>query len=263
MNAYTTLQVKKFNVASWIILIMVIISAFNILLTLANSDLYLFFTVILPMLLYGNGGSVLGGILATVVLLAYLACFFLMRRWRAFILVTLVLFIIDCLMIVWVIWLTGFVASYWLDIVFHAIIMYYLAAGTVAWGKLRRTSAEDFKDAEQELVIHRSGATRLVDESGGVVERGKTPLRFDSEKGRVLVKANYETLYICMKRSYGLTELIVNGHVYDEVQGVAETAYSLFAFVNNIRVCGKYNPMKFRMEIYANDILIAKKIRLA
>jgi len=233
------------------------------LLSLANSDLYLLFSAILPAFLYAYGGPILGGILAAVVLLAYLACFFLMKRWRAFIWVALVLFIIDCLLIVWVIGLTGFLASYFLDIVFHALIMYLLVVGAIAWGRLRRTSSEDFKDAEQELVIHQSGATRLVDDNGAVIERGKTPLRFDTEKGRILIKANYGGLYICMKRSYGLTELIVNGQVYDEVQGIMESAYSLFAFVNNTRICGKMNPIKFRMEIYANDVLIAKKIRLA
>jgi len=262
MDAYITLQVKKFNAARGNLLLMIIISAVNLVLTAADSNLYLLFSALLPLLFVELWwGLAFGVIMAVVILLAYFACYILSGRRRVFILPALILFVIDCLVIVWAIWAFGFGATYWLDIAFHVWIMYYLVTGAIAWGRLRRLSADDFKAAEQDLIIQQSIATKIVDENGAVVERGNVPLRFDSKKGRILIQTDYQTLHISMKRSYGLTELIINGQVYDEVKGVAEGTYSLFACVRNVRISGKFNSLKFRMEIYADDVLIAKKMR--
>ena len=94
------------------------------------------------------------------------------------------------------------------------------------------------------------------------VENESIPLRIDDKKGRVLIAAEYEKLQISMKRTHGLTELIVNGNVYDEVKGTVEFEYSLIAKVENIIIAGAYSSTRLHVYLYADGMLIAKKIRI-
>ena len=87
-------------------------------------------------------------------------------------------------------------------------------------------------------------------------------LRADDKKGRILIAVNYEDMQISMKRTRGLTELIVNGNVYDEVKGTVEFGYTLTANLNGKKIVGMCNSVTAHMYIFVNDVLIKKKLRL-
>jgi len=67
-----------------------------------------------------------------------------------------------------------------------------------------------------------------------------------------------------MKRSYGLTELIIDGNVYAEQKGLMEASYLLSAQVSNVKVTGESDMSRLIygiMRIYVNDEVIAEKKR--
>jgi len=277
-------QALKFKRARSNLLLAVAFTAANLLLTAFGSDAYLLFSAIVPQFIFEIGRSLaeqlqnsafmIGGLLiAFFVVALYFVCWIFAKRLRAFILVALIFFSIDSLVFVLLALITEFKASYALDIVFHGWVLFYLISGVMAWSKLRGVSADDFNAALQGISAAATGmrsrnasftdqtaTTVMQQDEDNSVTRSRTILRMDEKKGRVLIAANYEGLQISMKRTYGLTELIVNGNVYDEVKGTVETEYSLTANVQNIKIVGIYKPM--HMYLYANDVLIAKKLRL-
>lgn len=87
-------------------------------------------------------------------------------------------------------------------------------------------------------------------------------MRDDTQKGRILIAAEYSGRHISMKRSRGLTELIIDGQVYDEISGTLETNYSLFATVDGVKITGSFDGLRSHMYLYADDLRIAKKLRL-
>lgn len=282
-------QVLKFNKARNNLLAVVAFTVINLLLTAFNADIYLLFSATAPQLIFEVGRGlaeelqsnvflIIGFIVAFVVIILYFICWLFAKRLRAFILVALILFSIDTLIFVLLTLAAGFDVSYLLDIGFHGWILFYLISGVMAWTKLRGVNADDFNAALQEIAPTTTGMqshnASLTDktitnilqqdesEDNTPVNNGTIPLRIDDKKGRILIAANYEDLQISMKRTLGLTELIINGNVYDEVKGTIETEYSLIANVQNIKIIGMYKSTRSHMYLYANDVLIAKKLRL-
>jgi len=95
-----------------------------------------------------------------------------------------------------------------------------------------------------------------------VVNDTSKPLRPDDKKGRILIAAKYEDMQISMKRIRGLTELIVNGNVYAEIEGVLEFEYTLTANINGKMISGMCKMTTSCMYLYVDSILIKKKLRL-
>ncbi len=78
------------------------------------------------------------------------------------------------------------------------------------------------------------------------------PLREEAPRGRCLVAATLAGLDIRALRSYGLTELSVNGKVYAEQRGVLEVAYRLTATVEGHRITLQFSAGK----LYGRLILL-------
>jgi|GEM_PF-3896715 len=89
------------------------------------------------------------------------------------------------------------------------------------------------------------------------------PLRIDdTKKGRIVLSKNHGDMRVSLRRSFGLTELIIDGYVYDERQGITETSYSLDAYVRGNHIVGKHRIRGFAtVYIYVNEQLIAKTRR--
>ena len=79
-------------------------------------------------------------------------------------------------------------------------------------------------------------------------------------KGRVSLSAQYNGMNVEVRRSKGLTELIVDGKVYAEKEGVLETEYTIYARVSGV-LFSTSMTMQSVMYLYANEELLAKKIR--
>jgi len=259
-------ELSHFESARKNLLSVVIFSTINLVLTLLNANIHMLFSASIPELAfdfsrifsveYQNDAIAVGGFaLALIVIGLYLACWLLSKNTRVFMLFALIFFGIDTLVFLAFVFFLGFDTSYILDIAFHGWILIFLIRGTMAWSKLRRLSPE-------EMAAGSAGGLQESADGSMNPERIETaPLRVDDKKGRILISAEYEGLQISMKRSRGLTELIVNGNVYAEVKGTIERQYSLSAIVRNVEIVGRYVSMPSYMQIWVNDEMIAKKIR--
>lgn len=282
-------QAVRFNKSRNNLLLITVFTVVNLFLTAFNSDIYLLFSATAPQLVFeigrgfaekfqSNTFMITGLVAAFVLVLFYFVCWLLAKRRRGFILIALIFFITDTLIFVFLTLATGFEASYLLDIFFHGWILYYLINGVLAWKALRGVSFDDFHAALQDVscrtAITQSTDSNLTNQASisellqageegiAVSKKVSVSLRPDTKKGRILISANYEDLHISMKRSRGLTELTINGDVYDEVMGIIEGEYSLFADIHNTQIVGKHVPAQSHVYLYANGSLIAKKMRL-
>ena len=80
-------------------------------------------------------------------------------------------------------------------------------------------------------------------------------------KPRTLLTAAYGSHEIEVRRSYGLTELIVDGRVYGRQEGVVETGYTIRARVSGHDVETEFTPTGKQL-LRVDGQVIARKQRL-
>ena len=149
--------------------------------------------------------------------------------------------------------------SYIIDILFHGWVIFDLVMGVCSCSKLRKMSVQD------NFVQQNSAASDFYTPySDGAEDKSfqnhstdfeyepqdNAPLRISENKGRVIMSAEYNGMNVEVRRSKGLTELIVNGKVYAEKKGVIETEYT---------ICARVSGVQF---LFADGKQIAKKIRM-
>jgi len=147
-------QAVKFNSARNNLLAVVAFTAINIFLLAFGVDLSFLFSAFVPQILMAiiMESSIPAGLVVALLSTAvYLLCYALSKRWRAFILVALILFSIDALIMLGFVLVVGALGEFLFNIVFHAWILFYLIKGTVAWVKLMRVTPEDFTAIQQEV----------------------------------------------------------------------------------------------------------------
>ena len=248
---------KKFETSRKQLLLVVLFSAINVLLVLFRINLSFLFSASFPLFIAQFGQMLsqeTGGLLPLLIaamfsfsiVFLYWLCYVLAKKYRVFILVALILFSIDTLFLIWSLTF-GLGLSIILDVAFHAWVMYYLIIGTKAWSDLKKLPFDE-----------------PVEETNREIPLTQTPpLRHESTKGKVIFSQIYENLNIVVKRTYGTTELIVNGIVFAEKKGLVEINYTLDAYVENtyIKVTLETVGNAGNMELYVNGILLAKKTR--
>lgn len=134
---------KAFNGARSNLLLIVIFSTVNILLTLFSADLYFLFSASVPFYLVLIGLAteitdlvVIFSVVAFVIVGLYLLCWLLSKKHRGWLAVAMALFVLDTLML-FVLFGSNWEAMI-LDIIMHAIVLYSLIDGTVAMVKLNK-----------------------------------------------------------------------------------------------------------------------------
>jgi len=168
--------IKKFRNSRSNLLLLVIITAINVILYVSKSDISFMFSAFAPMYVllchtilnfdgafpspdnpdYDFKGTInIEGIVFAIAIIAiFFACYLLSKKYRSFILVALILFIVDTLILVWVaIKRYGFDTDMLVNLAFHAWILYYLINGVIAWAKLRKFSLEEI--VETEIIMNR------------------------------------------------------------------------------------------------------------
>jgi len=139
---------KKFEISRRNLLSVSILSLLNMLLSLLNANISFLFSATAPLFLFEVGRMfseemgmpallMVSAVIALVMIAAYGVCYFLAKKYRAFMLVALIFFSIDTVFLLWTLTL-GFDFSIMLDIAFHAWVLYYLAVGTKAWSDLNK-----------------------------------------------------------------------------------------------------------------------------
>lgn len=219
------------------LLAMLVLTAVNTLLALTGSDRYYLFTdfaayiwAVFARGFYDFTGEakwlVLGAAGAVLVMAVYFLCWLLSKKRRGWLTAALVLFSVDTAALVAGL-VTAFEASSILDVVFHGLLLWYLAMG-VRRGREAMEEPEGQRETPEPLPQN----TEFYDASMG--ERPNSPSLGQPAEGkhRTLLTAAYGSHEIEVRRSYGLTELIVDGRVYGRQEGVVETGYTIRARVS-------------------------------
>lgn len=244
------------------LLVMMVLTAVNTLLALTGSDRYYLFTdfvayiwaVFARMFYDASGGSfylVLGAAGAVLVLVVYFLCWLLSKKRRGWLTAALVLFSLDTAALV-VNAVSALDASVILDVVFHGLLLWYLAMG------VRRGREAMEEEAEPDVLPQN---TEFYDASMGDLPDSPSLGQPAEGKHRTLLTAAYGSHEIEVRRSHGLTELIVDGKVYGRQEGVIEIGYTISARIGGHTVETEFTPNSMQL-LRVDGQIVAKKLRL-
>lgn len=250
------------------LLFLSLLATVQFVLALTDASFYLFFSPSVPTLLYALG-RVLGDRLGERALLTA-AVFFslcLLALWWYLALGTrrhirtltagAVYYATDTALLAAFSLATGYGVGM-ADALLHLLALLFLIPSARAAGRLARAEREGL-DAAAVCALLLSitpppeglaPGTPLADDSPDGED--SIPLRPEVSRRRTLFDRTLLGLTIRVSRSFGLTELSVNGMVYAEQRGIRELAYTLTATVEGHRVTFRLYPSAF----YARMILL-------
>lgn len=262
-NDNASLPVRRYSAARGGLLLMMILTVVNTVQAALGSESYFVFSDYLAYLcaVFGrifydeSGGEslylVVGCAGAMLILLPYLLCWIFSKKRRGWLIAALVLFIIDTLLVA--VDAIGFMEiSYLMDIAFHIWLVVELILGVRA-GKAAIAEMTEPPVAED---------TEFHDASTGMVPDTKCLGEPQQErKYRLIVQAQHGGRTIEVRRSYGLTELVIDGRLYGTWEGIRERAYEITARVDGHDIVSRFLPTG-KQTIEVDGEVIAKKQRL-
>lgn len=260
----------KYNTARMNLLLVIAITAINVILIAAQTDTYLLFSASVPYIVSFIGVSVYAetGIIASLFIFAaialvltvpYLVCWIFSKKNYAWMIAALVYF---CLDTVCMLYLFFGELSAILDVVFHAWILYYLIIG-VKYGHQLKTLPED------EIVAPNAEADgdNIFFSETQTAESTFSPddspiLRTAQSEEKIKVYAETSVSgHTITYRKYGknLEELVVDGYVYAEFpfKGIAK-AHEMSAVVNGMEITVGYFQSNY---IKVNGNVVATTVR--
>ena len=147
----------RYNSARVNLLLMLILTAVNIVLLFVNSGYMLLFSATVPYLIVAFSGMsnmieviVVSVCIAAIIVLVYFLCWIFSKKSYGWMIAALVLFSIDTVVLVAFYVFVGEFSGI-LDFVIHALVLYYLIIGTVSGVKLSRLPEEE-ETVEEEAV---------------------------------------------------------------------------------------------------------------
>lgn len=168
---------SKYNISRHNLLLVVVFSVINLIMTLLDSGVYFLFSAFLPLFSVSLGMELCGKYspeyynevygeyetlefsgdgffyatiaIAVVMIALYLICWFMSKNQKsAWLIVALVLFAIDTAVMLL---LSGISVDMIVDILFHAWVVYYLIIGITSASKLKKLSPEEQQPLEGEF----------------------------------------------------------------------------------------------------------------
>ena len=171
----------KFSRARGTLAVVVLFTLVNMFLLLFGSDFYLLFSATVPFLLTWEAvdhAAFFGfdAFAITFIFLAFLGTIFyvvfwlLSGRYRVFMLVAMIFFIVDTIIFLGYLGLIflmgyGFDFFFLLDLAIQVWIMVSLISGTIAWARLRGVTREQLEEAK--IVTENRFTNRALDEVAG------------------------------------------------------------------------------------------------
>ncbi len=256
------------------LLVVVIFSVINIGLLLAGTDTYFLFSAFIPYFIVDYGKVMCGMYpeefyfdlpveefldssflivmvaVAAVIIIAYLVCWIFAKKKKvAALFASLVLFVADTALMLF---MTGFSTDIIIDIVFHIWVIVYLITAITTYYKIKNTPNAD----SAEMLVE------TEDEDGNPIESSSSVLRMAEEaKSRVFIDTETSGMHIIVRRIKHTNELIINGCVYDEYEGIVEYAHTLTADLSGHRIEAVFDGAT-SIKLFVDSQEVAKKIRL-
>lgn len=285
---------QKYKASRMNLLLVIIMTAINLILLIINADRYFLFSAFIPyytafvgMVLcgrfpeeyyeevgeftfFGNYVFIILLIVAILLTLLYLLAFFLSSKRRVgWIIFALSFFVLDTIgMLV----IQGIALDSILDIVFHGWVIFDLTMGIVAYCKLKKLPSEEeeaiFSDGNISVLADGSEETPVPDGEEAPAASADNQSSFilrpadPDVKHRVLLETRLYTYDICYRRvkATHTNELVINGNVYDEIEGVMEYPHVLKAQVDGHVFEAGYTGTHSFISVDGQDA--ARKLRL-
>ena len=274
---------QKYRTSRMNLLLVVAFTAINLILLITNANSYFLFSAFVPYFIAGLGMMICGRfpeeyyegmeeltffdnsvfavllIIAFALTLLYLLAWFMSSKNRSgWLIFALVFFAIDTIAMIFI---DGISFEAILDIAFHGWVIYYLIIGINAAKKLKELPPEEepapIEIGDGEVVIPSEGgepATAEVQSSNVIRVADK------DVKHRVLLETSVLKYDICYRRVKHTNELVINGNVYEEVDGVIEFPHSLHAWIDGHHIEVGYTGTYSYINVDGENV--AKKIRL-
>lgn len=256
------------------LLVIVLFSVVNIVLLVTNADSYFLFSAFIPYFLADYGMYYCGMypedyyydvgemefldksyfvyalVIAAVILLVYLLCWFMAKKKKiGWVIAALIFFALDTAAMLF---FMGINMDMFMDILIHIWVFGYLINAIVVYRKMKKApeteeiTEEAFVGQDYPQIPQNSKILRMADTD----VKSKTFL--EAEKfGHVIVYRRVKTT----------NELVVDGRVYDEYVALVEAPHNLVAEIDgHIFEAGMMNPAW--SYIKADGEMLAKKIRL-
>lgn len=233
------------------------------------------------LILFGDGFLIAMVIISVVLTGIYLLAYFLSKKNRVgWIIFALVFFGIDT---VGMLILGGISLGTIIDILFHAWVIYYLIVGIVAHFKLKKLPIEEAANSLYEEVFRHTDIGMTNVDTAPPTDISNTPEASESSsspntaeekaptsliirhadkniKHRVLAKAHMFNYDICYRRVKHTNELVINGNVYDELEGLMEYPHTLKAWIDGHYIAAGYTGTHSFISVDGEKIV--KKLRV-
>ena len=273
---------RQYLVARSNLLLLIVFTAINLILLVTNANTYFLFSASIPYYIVTMGMYMCGRfpadyyadeiegfifldnsvfvvtlILAIIIILLYLLAWFMSSKnrvgWLKF---AFVLFVLDT---VGMLFIFGLSINSVLDILFHAWVIYYLVVGIRAHKKLMLLPPDEgplpFTLETPENVENAGEESAPTYQNSPILRPADM-----SVKHKVLLQVKIHDLDICYRRVRSTNELVINGNVYAEREGVIEVSHTLFACVNGHNIsAGLYRSYSV---IAVDGMEVARKLRL-
>lgn len=266
---------QRYNRSRMNLLLVVVFTAINLILLVTNADTYFLFSAFIPyfitvmgMLLCGrfpeeyydgmedmvfldNSAFVILLIISVVLTLLYLLAWIMSGKKRVgWLIFALVFFALDTIgMLV----LNGIAVDSVIDILFHAWVIVDLILGIRAHYKLKKMPVEEAQPAEYSEGV--SEAINTETQNSPVIRVADPAV-----KHRVLLETRVLNFDICYRRVKHTNELVINGNIYDEIEGVVEYPHTLKAQIDGHSIEASYNGTYSIISVDGERA--AKKLRL-
>ncbi len=229
-----------------------VLAIVNLVISLSGGAMYFFFAAFSPTatFLYGKSIGIATGetlFITAGIFLSFCLCALYVYLWYkakknyGALAVAAALYGLDTLLI-FAFSLLGYGTLGFIDTAAHLFIIYNLCRGFLGGRALSRITRLDKTEVEalfRRLLENSEGETFFAEENGEENTPPlpeSQPLRPAKARKHCFFDTVYEGMHIAAYRSFGRTELVINGYVYDEIRGIVEVAYRLEAVVFGHRV---------------------------
>ena len=214
---------------------------------------------------------ILGLIVACAVLLIIMVCYILSKSKPLYLVISLSVIFADTLVLAIITGANGTLGSSLviLDLVIHALAIFYIISGIKAAKELKSLPKDDEStntaNVQPEQPVYEDGANEEseyisdeTDEEHEEEDLSKPIGKYVDDGTKPLVQGEFEGLKVFAVIREDNAELVINGYVCDELDVSCESEFQLRAFVNDIDFTFDYKEAENGtiMYLYADDVLL-------